>query len=125
VPYKPSKRENIEGALWTEVRKLYLFVQGGNPNLAQARREQLFLELCESIDPRDAKLLEAVKDKKLPYPSITVQLFQAAYPDVYIEHNALMPRTEADPAEMVAKIKPTKKPRKARAKPDVQDAAQK
>lgn len=104
VPYKPSKRENIESALYSETRRLYLFVEGGNPRLSQTKREALFIELLENLDPRDAKLLEQVKDKKLPYPSITADIFQAAFPNVKIER-----------APVVEEVKP-KKIRKVREK---------
>lgn len=104
VPYKPSKRENIEGALYSETRRLYLFVENGNTKLSQVKREFLFIELLENLDPRDAKLLEHVKDKKLPYPSINAELFRAAFPDVDLQTIAL-------PA---SKDEPTEKPKKAR-----------
>jgi hypothetical protein len=79
VPFKPNKGEGLELIFWAEIRKLYLFVENGNPNLSQFRRESLFVQLLEAIDPRDAKLLEYVKDKKLPFPSVTYELLQKAY----------------------------------------------
>lgn len=98
VPYKPCRGEGLEGVLYSETRKLYLFVRGGNPALSQSKRETLFVQLLEAIDPRDAKLLEFVKDKKLPYPSITVDVFRAAFPDVPLLHAS---RTTKPPAVMV------------------------
>lgn len=81
-PYTPNTLDqNTEARLYTESRKLYLFVKGGNDNLNQVKRETLFIELLQSIDPEDAKLLLACKDKKLPYKNITKKLVQKAFPD--------------------------------------------
>lgn len=79
-PYKPNDLVDQHHRLYTEARKLYLFVEGGNPNLKQLRREALFIELIESLDPEDAKLLLAVKDKRMPYPGITKEVANLAFP---------------------------------------------
>lgn len=80
APYKPTEFDNQESRLYSEMRKMYLFVEGGNPNLAQVKREQIFIELLETIDRQDAELLVAVKDKKLPYKNITRNLIEKTYP---------------------------------------------
>jgi hypothetical protein len=79
-PYKPSDLVDQQHRLFTEVRKLYLFIKGGNSNLKQLRRETLFVEMLECLDPEDAKLLLAVKDKKIPYPGINLDLINLAFP---------------------------------------------
>jgi len=79
-PYKPNDLVDQHHRLYTELRKLYLFIEGGNPNLKPLRREQLFIELLEVVDPEDAKLLLAVKEKTIPYPGITKQVVQKAFP---------------------------------------------
>lgn len=84
-PYKPSDIVDQQHRLYTECRKLYLFIEGGNPNLKQIRREHLFIEMLEAIDPEDAKLLLAVKEKTLPYPNITVDLVRKAFPLIISE----------------------------------------
>ena len=81
-PYKPNDIVDQQHRLYTESRKLYLFIEGGNPNLKQTRREALFIELLESVDPEDAKLLLSIKDKKLPYASITPELVNKAFPGI-------------------------------------------
>lgn len=80
APYKPTEFDRQEGRLYSEIRKMYLFVEGGNPNLSQVKREQIFIELLESIDRNDAELLVAVKDKKLPFKNITRNLVEKTYP---------------------------------------------
>lgn len=79
-PYKPSDYPDAHGMLYTEVRRLYLFVKGGNPNLTQLKRETLYIGLLESVHPSDAKLLVSIKDKKLPYKGLTENLIREAYP---------------------------------------------
>lgn len=59
-----------------------MFVEGGNPNLKPVRREFLFIQLLESIDSEDAKLLLAVKEKKLPFKGITEKTVRQAFPDL-------------------------------------------
>jgi len=80
APYVPSDGERLEGRLYAEARKLYLFIEGGHPGLTKLKREQLFIDLLESIHPDDAELLVAVKDKKMPIKNITPNLVKKTYP---------------------------------------------
>ena len=79
-PYKPNDLVDQQHRLFTEARKLYLFVEGGSPNLKQLRRETLFVELLETVDPEDAKMLLCIKDKTLPYPGVTLDIVNQAFP---------------------------------------------
>jgi hypothetical protein len=79
-PYKPNDLVDQHHRMYTEMRKMYLFIEGGSPNLKQLRRETLFIELLESLDPEDAKLVLAAKDKYIPYNNITVELINIAFP---------------------------------------------
>jgi len=85
APFKPTSFLDQEARLFTEVRRLYLFIEGGNPNLTKLKRESLFIQLLESIDPRDAKLINCVKDKKLPFKGITVKIVSEAFPGLISE----------------------------------------
>ena len=68
--------------LYGLVRKLYLFVEGGNTALKQARREYLFIEMLESIHPSEAELLLQVKDKKVKCRGLTYNLVKNTFPDL-------------------------------------------
>ena len=85
-PYKPmDKASDQESGLFSESRKLYLFVKGDSPtqkNLKPIRREQLFVNMLESIDPDDAKVLLAMKERKLPYKGLTRNLVAEAFPTI-------------------------------------------
>ena len=87
VPYKKNDLKDLESVLYSEIRKLYLFIEGGNPNLKQLRRETLFIELLESIAPADAELLASIKDKKLPYKGITEAIVKEAFPGLINEQD--------------------------------------
>ena len=84
-PYKPCPFPAQEMRLYSEIRRLYLFIKGGNPNLTKLRREALFIELLESIHPSDAALLVHVKDKKLPYKGLTAKVIKEAFPGLIEE----------------------------------------
>jgi len=79
-PYKPASDVNTSNRLQQEIKRLYLFVEGGNDNLSKLKRESLFIQVLESIHPEDAKILLAAKDKKIPYKGITRKLILEAYP---------------------------------------------
>ncbi len=82
-PYKPCEYPHQENMLYQEIRRLYLFLEGGNPNLKQLKRESMFIEVLQSVDPEDAKLLLAIKDKKLPYKGLNSKIVEKAYPGIY------------------------------------------
>lgn len=84
-PYKVNALVDQQHILYTECRRFYLFIEGGHPTLKQTRREQLFVEMLEALDPEDAKLLLAVKEKHLPYPGITPDLIRRGFPGVLPE----------------------------------------
>jgi hypothetical protein len=84
-PYKPSEFLDQEGRLYTELRRLYLFIDGGNPNLTKFKREMLFIQLLESVDKNDAVLLCSIKNKKLPYKELTSKIVLKAFPGLFPE----------------------------------------
>jgi len=60
-PYTPSPHFESQGMLYRQTRKLRYFIKGyDGDRLNQYRREFLFIELLESIDKDDAKLMESV-----------------------------------------------------------------
>jgi len=78
-PYKPNIYDEPK-ALLTEARKFYLFIEGGNNNLKQIKREQIFIQMLEVVSVDDALLLIAMKDKKCPYKNITFKIVNEAFP---------------------------------------------
>lgn len=84
-PYTPNKVTGQETRLYSETRKFYLFIDTCTKNINKARKEALFIEMLENVDPKDAILLIAMKDKKLPYKGITAKLIKEAYPGLIKE----------------------------------------
>ena len=78
-PYKPNVYDEPK-ALLAEANRIYLFIEGGNPNLKPLRREQMFIQMLEYVSPNDAVLLLAMKDKKLPFKNITKEMVREAFP---------------------------------------------
>lgn len=66
-PYQPTQIVGMEAALKREARKLKYFIKGmGFDDMNQIKRESVFIELLETVDPADAKLLlNMVKQKSL------------------------------------------------------------
>ena len=75
------KAMDLQSVLYIESRKLPLFLKGGL-NMDKVKREKLFFDMLESIDPDDALLLVSIKDKKMPYKGITAKLLKEEFPDL-------------------------------------------
>ena len=68
VPYDKKDYKLGDGShkfLFTEISTLYHFVKGGNNALKSSKREQMFIELLESLHETEANLLILAKDKSL------------------------------------------------------------
>ena len=64
-PYQPlEKSMDNQGMMYSEMRRMYVFLEG-KANVSQARREQMFVQILETVDPDDAKLLIEAKDRKI------------------------------------------------------------
>ena len=74
-PFKPSPEpETMHPTnLYMEARRLYIFRR---PDLTAMKRETLFIQMLSSVDPREVKILMAIKEQKLSklYPKITRKL---------------------------------------------------
>lgn len=86
-PYKPAAQPigMTPANLRMETKKLYIFTKFGNTK--RLRREQLYVQLLESLHPSEAKIIGAMKDQKLDalYPKITAEFVKKNFPDVLPE----------------------------------------
>ena len=89
-PYKPTDFLDQESSYYTDFRRMYLFIKGGNPNLTAMKRETIFVQFIEGLDKQDAKLVLAIKDKKSPYPGITYDLVYRTFPGLLPEPQDLI-----------------------------------
>lgn len=80
-PYTPLKEgTDQEGRFYTETNKLVYFINSPEgQTVRQVRREQLFIQVLESIDPKDAKLLLRMKNRKL---KIKMDAVKEAFPNL-------------------------------------------
>ncbi|MGA1047362.1 MAG: DUF6433 family protein [Minisyncoccia bacterium] len=78
-PYKPDDAPigMSPANLRMEIKRLYIFKR---EDLKPLRREQLFINLLESVHPDEAKLLLAVKEQKLNklYKKVTRKVVEEA-----------------------------------------------
>lgn len=84
VPYKPCTEVGVESMLFNQTRTLYLYVDSGiapPTNLTNSRRQQLFITLLQAVHPDDAELLVSIKDKTLPFKTLTKDLVAEAFPN--------------------------------------------
>ena len=78
-PYKPlDKSFDNQGMFYSEMRRMYIFLEGKS-NVNQARREQLFIEILEQLDPDDAAVLIEAKDRKIK--GVSKKVIKQAYDD--------------------------------------------
>ena len=85
VPYtpNPSPTPEANSKLASEYRTLYNFIEGGNYDINNTRREVLFIQLLEALDPSEAEVLCLVKDKKLAKKyRVSFPVVKEAYPDI-------------------------------------------
>jgi hypothetical protein len=82
-PFNPSPKEaDLQHVLKADARRLQYFVNTPQGNaIKPLRRETMFIELLEAVDPLDAKLLLSAKSKKLPFKSVTKKLVTEAFPE--------------------------------------------
>tara|TARA_Y100000593_G_scaffold91424_1_gene180157 strand:+ start:642 stop:1097 length:456 start_codon:yes stop_codon:yes gene_type:complete len=84
-PYTPQPKEaDMQAQLYNKsnLRKFAMFLKGVPQyrKLPNPKREQIYIQLLEMVDPDDAKLLLAIKNKNMPYRGITAKLFEEAWP---------------------------------------------
>ncbi len=69
---KNDPSTDLEGSAYSELQRFYLFrVPGpngsniGHPDITQQKRETLFVQVLESVAPKDADLFVEIKKKKI------------------------------------------------------------
>ena len=85
IEYSPNPLFDCQNIFFTEFRRLYLFIEGGNDRIPPEKRLKLFVNMLENLDHEDAELLMCVKDKKLPYPTLTREVMYKLIPNLVPE----------------------------------------
>ena len=82
-PYTPGQvADSTPNSLHFEVKKLDYYVDPSPHDLPMLRRESMFVQLLERLDPNDAKLILAVKDRKLSYRGLSYKLVKDTWADL-------------------------------------------
>lgn len=85
--YKPSDAPIGMGYthLIDVCQKLYLFEEGNTkapPALTNERRKQILIQMLESLEAKEASLLQGMFNKKLPVKGLTYAIVKEAFPDL-------------------------------------------
>jgi len=82
-PYKVNEAPVGTEHTWLkqEVKRMFHFLKGGNPQLSQMKRDNMFIQMLEGLCAEEAKLLIQVKDKELNkhYKGLTANLVKEAF----------------------------------------------
>jgi hypothetical protein len=85
VPYRPNEAPagTEHTVLEKEYVKLYYYIKGGNNELKQFQREEMFVRLLEGLHSSEAELLCLVKDGQLQKKyRITKAVVEEAFPQI-------------------------------------------
>ena len=85
-PYTPSVMKESHGMLYREARKLAYFIteMKEGENLSQVKKESLFIQMLETVDKADAKLLVQMLEKR-PFPELTADTINEAFGEIISE----------------------------------------
>lgn len=85
-PYEPAAKSSHPSNLTQHNKKFAYFIPNGpGAKMAAVKREKIFLDILESIHPKDADLLVGMINKKLPIKGITKKIVQEAFPDLILK----------------------------------------
>ena len=82
-PYTPNEAPvgTEHTLLKQEVKRMFHFLKGGNPQLSQMKRDNMFIQMLEGLSEEEAKLLVWAKDNELNkhYKGLTANLIKEAF----------------------------------------------
>jgi len=94
-----------------EMKKMYLFYEGGHPQLQQQKRESLWVNLITGLHTEERDDLTKMKDKKLQekYPNITQEVGHLAFPDLVLKPTPIKELVRDNKGRFAKKTKTKKK----------------
>lgn len=84
-PYKENDLVDQQHVFLRDCRKLVYFCEGPYSNIPKAKRENMFIEMLETVDKQDAKMLLQIKNKRLPWKQIDENICREAFPNLLHE----------------------------------------
>jgi hypothetical protein len=95
----PGYRKNIyldqESNLYSQMRRMYIFMKGTGDHISQIKKEINFVSMLENIAPDDAELLIAAKDGSLPY-GVTLEFVEKELPGLVLKPREVTPKAKFD-----------------------------
>lgn len=81
-PYTPNEESSPPSTLLKQHLNFKYFVSGlrESNSLSKVKREKMFIDLLESVHPRDAELVISMINKKSPHRYLTKKLIEDAFP---------------------------------------------
>jgi hypothetical protein len=94
-----------------EMKKMYLFYEGGHQTLQQHKRESLWVTLITGLHATERDDVTHMKDKKLEkkYPNITREVAHLAFPDLVEKPTPIKELLRDGKGRFIKKDKPKKK----------------
>ncbi len=84
-PYNRNEADHpdLYAPLSTSIKRMQICLKS-NKNTKQIKKEAVFIQILEGINPKEADILVACKDRALNeyYPLITRELVESVYPDL-------------------------------------------
>lgn len=85
--YKPSLDPAglSQSSLLQEMGRMYLFEKNNprtSPNLTEQRKEQILIQMLETLEAKEAQVLESMLLKKPKVKGLTYNLVKEAFPDI-------------------------------------------
>jgi hypothetical protein len=83
-PYTPNRPESVPSSLRLKHRDFGFFVKGfkKSEGIATYKRENMFIQLLESIHADDALIVLNMVEKKPPYKGLTKKIVEEAFPNL-------------------------------------------
>lgn len=84
TPYKKNDAPDSslsETSLRFEFKKFQYFV---TEQIPVARRETMWIEMLEGMHPKEAQMIDLIKDKKNPFPNLTKEIAAEAFPEIQV-----------------------------------------
>lgn len=79
-----NENENGKGIGGKHTQKFGYFCKSG-PKMRVDKREKMFIDILESIHPKEAQMLIEAKDGKLKYKGLTKKLVSDTFPNLLIK----------------------------------------
>lgn len=73
------------GTLHHEMGRIYIFVKNSpkvDPNLTQARKKEILIQMLEQLEAKEAKVLEGLLMKNLKVKGLNYELVKDAFPEL-------------------------------------------